>query len=118
MKRTKLIGIIIGTLVMTTIGIGAVSTKLTTVSFGLWGEIEPRHTIIGFYDRSITVYSGEDYYLQINPDNNTFTGWFIATNGKRYDGSGTFIIEGNQISGTWQLDIGYSGWITGHIGVR
>jgi hypothetical protein len=116
MKKIKILGIIIGTLVITTVAISAVSMKLTTVSFGVWGESEPRHTITGFYDQSITDYSGDGYYLHLDPENGTFTGWFLATNSKRYSGYGTFIIEGNQISGEWHIS-GVSGWISGHIGV-
>jgi hypothetical protein len=116
-KNTKIIAIVFGTLLIASVAISAVSTKLTTVSIGVWGETKPIYTLRGFYDRTITDYSGDTYHLHLNPDNGTFTGWYVSETGYVYNAYGTFVIEGNQISGTWQLDIGYSGWISGHIGV-
>ena len=116
MNKIKLIGILIGTLMIATAAISAVSMKLTTVSFGLLGETEPRFTLRGFYDKSITTYSGEGYYLQLDPANGTFSGWFLATNGNRYEISGTFCIDGNKISGAWRVG-SVSGWISGYIGI-
>jgi hypothetical protein len=116
MKKTKLLGIIIGTLMITTVAISAVSMKLTTVSFGIDGEYEPRFSLRGFYDPSITRYSGEGYCLQLDPVNGIFSGWFLATNGYRYDVSGTYYITGNHIQGTWVIQ-GISGWISGQIGL-
>jgi hypothetical protein len=116
MNKIKLLGIIIGTLVIATAAISAVSMKLTTVSFGLLGETEPRFTLRGFYDKSITMYSGAGYYLQLDPMNGTFSGWFYATNGYHYNFSGTYDIEGSTIKGTWLIGR-ISGWISGHIGI-
>jgi hypothetical protein len=116
MNKIKLIGILIGTLIIATAAISAVSMKLTTVSFGLLGETEPRFTLRGFYETSITMYSGTGYYLQFDPDNGTFSGWFLDTNGNRYDISGIFYIDGNKISGTWWIG-SVSGWISGQVGV-
>ena len=116
MKKTKLLGIILGTMVIATAALGAVSTRLTTVSFGVWGETEPWYTLTGFYDKSITVYSGQGYYLQIDHENGAFSGWFATIDGQRYDASGVFCIEGNRITGSWSV-AGVSGWISGKIGV-
>jgi len=116
-KKTKIVAMVFGMLVIASIGISAVSTKLTTVSFGMRGETKPIYTLRGFYDRSITDYSGDTYHLHLDHVNGTFTGWYVNGMGYVYHAYGTFVIEGNQISGTWQLDIGYSGWISGHIGV-
>ena len=116
MNKLNLIGILIGTLVIATAAISAVSMKLTTVSFGMLGETEPRFTLRGFYEKSITIYSGTGYYLQLDPDNGTFSGWFLDTNGNRYDISGTFCIDSNKISGTWMIG-SVTGWISGQIGV-
>lgn len=106
----------VGTLVIATTAISAVSTTLTTVSFGMRGETTPLYTLRGLYDRSITDYSGETYSFHLDFDKGTFTGWFVTQEGYVYHAYGTFVINGNHISGTWHLDTGDSGWISGHIG--
>jgi hypothetical protein len=116
MKKTTMFGIIIGIVMIVSAAISVVSMKLTTVSFGVNGQSIPWFTLGGIYDPSITKYSGDGYYLQLNPMNETFSGWFDATNGYRYNFTGTYDIEGNIIIGTWSIGR-TSGWILGHIGI-
>lgn len=101
-------------LVTSVVTIGALSTKLTTVSFGMDGDIQPRYTLMGFYESGTMIYSGETYYLKL--DNETFMGWFTATNGYKYYVNGTYALEGREISGTWRIGT-VTGWLSGTLGI-
>ena len=113
-QTSKLLVIIGILMIASAVAIGAVSTKITTVSFGLYGETTPRFTLYGIYDESVTEYSGNTYYLHL--DNSSFDGWYIV-DGITYNLTGNYYINNdNQIIGEWVINGYYSGWIKGKIG--
>ena len=116
-KKIKVIVIVFGMLVLALLTIPVFATTITTVSFGLGTNPEPLWTVRWFYDKHITVFSGLNYYLQLDPQNGTFAGWIRTTNGDQLKGYGYYTIQNNVITGQWYLSDGYSGWISGHIGI-
>lgn len=116
-KNIKIIAIVFGTLVIASLTLPVLATKMTTVSFGIGTNPKPLWTIRGLYDKSQTVFSGITYYLKLNPDNGTFVGWIMTTNGEKLEAHGTYTILNNRISGQWYLSDGYYGWVVGSIGI-
>ena len=110
----KIVIIFIIMLVASVATIGAISTKLTTVSVGKDGETLPRYIYIGFFEIGKTIYLGEKYGLKLN--NGTFIGWFISPYGYKYHINGTYLVEGRLISGTWRIGQ-MTGWISGMLGI-
>ena len=112
----KIIAIVVGMLVLASLMIPVLATKMTTLSFGVGTNPKPILTIGGFYDEKTTVFSGINYYFQLDPSQGTFIGWVQTMDGRKLDAYGTFSITKNVISGVWHLSNGYYGWISGHIG--
>lgn len=116
-KNTKIIAIVLGTLVLASLTISVLATKITILSFGVGTNPKPILTIRGFYDERTTVFSGINYYFQLEPSQGTFVGWVKTTDGRTLEAYGTYSITKNSISGVWHLSDGHYGWISGHIGV-
>ena len=116
-KNTKIIAIVIGTLVIVSLTLPVLATRITTLSFGMGTNPKPILTIRGFYDGSTTVFSGINYYFQLEPSQGTFVGWIKTMDGKKLGVYGTYSIIKNVISGVWHLSDGHYGWISGYIGV-
>ena len=118
MRKKIAIGVVmLGMLVAASLTIPVLATTVTTVSFGMDKNPQPLLTIRGLYDERRTVFSGLNYYLQLEPEQGTFSGWFKTTYGEKLEMHGTYTIVNNVISGRWYLSSGQYGWIAGHIGI-
>lgn len=115
-KNTKIIAIVFGTLVLSSLMITVLATKMTTLSFGMGTNLKPILTVRGFYDEKTTVFSGINYYFQLEPSQGTFVGWVKTTDGRKLGAYGTYTITKNFISGIWHFSDGHYGWISGNIG--
>jgi len=115
-KNTKIIAIVFGTLVLASLMIPVLATKMTTLSFGVGTNPKPILTIGGLYDEKTTVFSGINYYFHLEPSQGIFVGWVKTMDGRKLDAYGTYSITNNMISGSWHLSNGYYGWLSGHIG--
>ena len=94
-KNTKIVAIVFGTLVIASLTLPVLATKMTTVSFGMETNPKPFLTIGGFYDERTTVFSGITYYLRLEPSQGTFVGWVKTMDGRKLDAYGTYSIINN-----------------------
>jgi hypothetical protein len=113
-RMRKIIILILAVAVISVASIGVISTKLTSINFGLDGQTKTLFTMGGFYEPGTTVYSGDTYYFVLN--NGTFHGWYTAKDGYDYHFTGTYKIDGRSIKGTWKID-DVHGWLSGTLGV-
>jgi len=116
MRKKVVIGaIVLGVIVLLTLPV--LAGTMTTVSFGMDTSTQPLLTIRGLYDGRRTVFSGLNYYLRLEPEQGTFSGWYKTAFGKTIEAHGTYKIVDNEISGRWYLSSGHCGWISGRIGI-
>lgn len=108
---------VFGMLVLASLMIPVLATKMTTVSFGMGTNPKPILTIRGLYDEKATVFSGIYYYFKLEPSQGTFVGWVQTADGRKLDAYGTYSIKNNVIRGVWHLSSGHCGWISGHLGI-
>ena len=82
MRKKVVIGaIVLGMIVLLTLPV--LAGTVTSVSFGMDTSAQPLFTIRGLYDRSRIVFSGLNYYLRLEPEYGTFSGWYKTAFGKK-----------------------------------